>query len=67
VINIFAGLGALEDSRLVHEQLIQSGCRSDVFVGSSLVDMYAKCGHWRVFNNMPSPNVVSWNAMTWGM
>jgi hypothetical protein len=22
---------------------------------------------WRVFNNMPSPNVVSWNAMTWGM
>ncbi len=22
---------------------------------------------WRVFNNMPSPNVVSWNAMIWGM
>ncbi len=46
VINTFAGLGALEDSRFVHEQLIQSGCRSDVFVGSSLVDIYAKCGHW---------------------
>jgi pentatricopeptide repeat protein len=45
VINTCAGLGALED-RLVHEQLIQSGCRSDVFVGSSLVDMYAKYGHW---------------------
>jgi sulfur transfer protein SufE len=43
VINASAGLGALEDSRLVHEQLIQSGCRSNVFVGNSLVDMYAKC------------------------
>ncbi len=32
VINAFAGLGALEDGRLVHEQLIQSGCRCDVFV-----------------------------------
>jgi len=39
-----AGLGSLEDGRLVHEQLIQSGCESDVFLGSSLVNMYAKCG-----------------------
>jgi hypothetical protein len=31
-------------SRLVHQQLIQSGCKSDVFVCNSLVDMYAKCG-----------------------
>jgi hypothetical protein len=52
VINTFAGLGALEDSRLVHEQLIQSGCRSDVFVGSSLVDMYAKCGRWRALESV---------------
>jgi hypothetical protein len=41
----FAGLGAFEDSRLIHEQLIQiSGCKSDVFVGTKLIDMYAKCG-----------------------
>ncbi len=44
VIKACAGLGRLEDGRLVHEQLIQSGCKSDVFVVSSLVDMYAKCG-----------------------
>jgi pentatricopeptide repeat protein len=58
VINACAGLGALEDGRLVHEQVIQSGCESDFFVGNSLVDMYAKCGSlkdaWRVFNKMPS-------------
>jgi pentatricopeptide repeat protein len=58
VMKASAGLGALENARLVHEQLIQSGCKYDVFVGSSLVDMYAKCGsiedNWRVFNKMPS-------------
>jgi pentatricopeptide repeat protein len=70
VINACAGLGALEDGRLVHEQLIQSGCKFDVFVGNSLVDMYAKCGSieeaWRVFNKMPSRDVVTWNAMILG-
>jgi pentatricopeptide repeat protein len=64
-----AGLGALEDGRLVHEQVIQSGCESDVFVGSSLVDMYAMCGSledaWRVFNKMRSRN-VAWTAMILG-
>ncbi|CAM6070113.1 unnamed protein product [Sphagnum tenellum] len=39
VMKACAGLGALENARLVHEQLIQSGCKYDVFVGSSLVDM----------------------------
>jgi len=59
VIKASAGLGRLEDGRLVHKQLIQSGYKSDVFVCNSLVvDMYAKCGSiedaWRVFNKMPS-------------
>jgi pentatricopeptide repeat protein len=38
--------------------------------GSSLVDMYAKCGSledaWRVFNKMPSWDVVTWSAMILG-
>ncbi len=70
VINACAGLGTLEDGRLVHKQLIQTGCESDVFVGSSLVDMYAKRGSiedaWRVFNKMPSQNVVTWTSMILG-
>jgi pentatricopeptide repeat protein len=32
LIKACASLGRLEDGRLVHEQLIQSGCRCDVFV-----------------------------------
>jgi pentatricopeptide repeat protein len=58
VITACARLRALEDGRHVHEQVIQNGCESNVFVGSSLVDMYAKCGSMedaqRVFNKMPS-------------
>jgi hypothetical protein len=59
VINTGAGLGALEDGRLVHAQLIRRGCKSDIFVSNSLVDMYVKCSGsiedaWRVLNKMPS-------------
>jgi pentatricopeptide repeat protein len=42
----------------------------DVFVGSSLVDMYAKCGSrddaWRVFNKMPFRIVVTWSTILGG-
>ncbi len=51
-------------------QIIKNGWDLDVFVGSSLVDMYAKCGSmedaWRVFNKMPSQDVVTWTAMILG-
>jgi len=67
VINACAGLGALKDSRHAHQQIIESGFESNVFVGSSLFDTYSKCGGinnaWRVFNKMPPHNVVTWNAM----
>jgi pentatricopeptide repeat protein len=66
-LNACASIVALEEGRDVHEQVIQSGCESNVFVGTSLVDMYVKCGSMedalRVFNKLPSLNVVSWTAM----
>jgi hypothetical protein len=56
--------------RLIHEQLIQSGCKFDVFVVSGFVYMYAKSGimqdPWRVFNKMPSQDVVTLTAMILG-
>jgi pentatricopeptide repeat protein len=70
MLNACASVGALEEGRHVHEQIIQSGCESNVFVGNSLVDMYAKCGSmeeaWRVFNRIPSRDVVSWSIMIFG-
>ncbi len=70
VLNACAGLRALEEGRRAHELIMQTGCEADVFVGSSLVDMYAKCGHMedalRVFNKMPSRDVVTWSALILG-
>ncbi len=70
VLNACASLRALEAGRKVHEEIIQSGCEADVFVGNSLVYMYSKCGSiedaCKVFNNMPSRDVVTWNAMILG-
>ncbi len=67
VLNACASILTLEEGRCVHQQTVEFVCDSDVFVGNSLVDMYAKCGSiedaWRVFNKMPSRNVVTWNAM----
>jgi pentatricopeptide repeat protein len=70
VLNACANVVALEEGRRTHERIIQSRCESNVFVKSSLVDMYAKCGSMedacRVFNTMPAHDVVSWNAMIGG-
>ncbi|CAK9230585.1 unnamed protein product [Sphagnum troendelagicum] len=70
VLNACASEVALEEGRHAHEQIIQSGFESDVFVGSSLINMYTKCGSMeyalRVFKEMPSHDVVSWNALIFG-
>ncbi|CAM6038165.1 unnamed protein product [Sphagnum compactum] len=70
VLKACATVLALEEGRCVHQEVIQSGLELDVFVGSSLVDMYAKCGSmddaWRVFNKMPFRNVVTWSTILGG-
>jgi pentatricopeptide repeat protein len=70
VLNACASVIVLEEGRFVHQQIIQSVLESDVFVGNSLVDMYAKCGSleaaWIAFNKMASQDMVTWSAMILG-
>ncbi|CAM6061095.1 unnamed protein product [Sphagnum tenellum] len=70
VLNACASVVALEEASCVHYQIIECGCDSDVYVVNSLVDMYAKCESmedaWRVFNKMPSQNIVTWTAVIVG-
>jgi pentatricopeptide repeat protein len=70
VLKACASVAVIEEGRCVHQQIIRSGLESDVFVGSSLVDMYAKCGSiedaGKVFEKMPSQDVVSWTAIILG-
>ncbi|KAD6118762.1 hypothetical protein R6Q59_024945 [Mikania micrantha] len=62
-----ANLTSLSLGKQLHSVMITLGCMSNVFCGSSLLDMYAKCGYIKeaiqVFEEMPSKNIVSWNAM----
>jgi pentatricopeptide repeat protein len=70
VLNACASGIALEEGRCVHHHIVHSGLEMNIFVGNSLVDMYAKCGSiedaCRVFNKMPSRDVVTWTVILGG-
>eukprot|EP01018_Ginkgo_biloba_P003562 Gb_16895 [translate_table: standard] len=67
VLPACANLAALQQGMEIHVEIIKSGLVSDVFVGTALVDMYAKCGNLEnacnVFDKMPERDRVSWNTM----
>lgn len=56
--------------QLIHSSANKSPAMSNVFVGSALIYMYAKCGYvteaFQVFDSMPERNLVSWKAMIVG-
>ncbi|XP_058073629.1 pentatricopeptide repeat-containing protein At3g12770-like isoform X1 [Magnolia sinica] len=62
-----ADLGYLKVGKQVHQFSIKSGLSSDIFIGSALIDLYAKVRSLEsssdVFENMPARDVASWNAM----
>ncbi|XP_057841650.2 pentatricopeptide repeat-containing protein At2g22070 [Cryptomeria japonica] len=65
-----AKMGALEQGMDIHRSIIENGLLSDVVVGNTLVDMYAKCGSIQkaheLFHKIPQRNVISWNTMIAG-
>lgn len=62
-----SGMGALQQGKSLHAHVIKTPFESNVYVGTSLVDMYAKCGSLTdaqaSFNSVPSPNVAAWTAL----
>ncbi|OVA17300.1 Pentatricopeptide repeat [Macleaya cordata] len=67
VVGAFAGLHDVELGCGIHGFVIKNGMGSDVFVGSALIDMYAKFGlpemAGSVFSAMPQRNLVAWNSI----
>lgn len=65
-----SSIGAIGKGWMIHVKLIYCGLESDLIVGSSLVDMYCKCGSledaYRVFKLLPNQNVVCWGAIISG-
>ncbi|XP_042511680.1 pentatricopeptide repeat-containing protein At2g29760, chloroplastic-like [Macadamia integrifolia] len=70
-ITVCAHLGALELGREIHSSLDDQKVRSDVVLGTALVDMYAKCGcldiSSKLFDMISRKNAVSYNVMMSGL
>ncbi|KAJ7566960.1 hypothetical protein O6H91_02G125700 [Diphasiastrum complanatum] len=70
ILNACASIGAIDEGKMIHAQIIGCRLQSDIFVGSALVDMYSKCANLvearQVFDNLPRRDVVAWNAMLAG-
>eukprot|EP00257_Ricinus_communis_P021470 XP_015580972.2 pentatricopeptide repeat-containing protein At5g55740, chloroplastic [Ricinus communis] len=73
VPNALKACGALYWIRFgkgVHGYVVKMGLDGCVFVSSSLIDMYGKCGILmdarKVFDAMRQKNVVTWNSMIMG-
>ncbi|XP_077212131.1 pentatricopeptide repeat (PPR) superfamily protein [Tasmannia lanceolata] len=67
ILRASSSLASLGLGKQLHSYIVRSGYMSNVYAGSALLDMYAKCGcikeAVRTFNEMPDRNLVSWNAM----
>ncbi|KAH7661998.1 Tetratricopeptide-like helical domain-containing protein [Dioscorea alata] len=56
--------------RVMHAYILRNGFDSDVYVATSLIELYSKCGHlsfacW-LFSKMSFRNIVSWNSLIHG-
>lgn len=70
VFSSCASAGVLELGRQVHGYIQKIGHGLDVFLGSSIIDMYVKCGSlndaWLIFEQAKDRNVVLWTSMISG-
>lgn len=67
IVTACSKTAAIERGKQVHAYSIKYGHESDVHIGASLVDMYAKCGSIKhaisAYGRILNPNLVSQNAM----
>ncbi|XWS30381.1 hypothetical protein CRYUN_Cryun24cG0112500 [Craigia yunnanensis] len=70
ILSTLASLEILRAGKNIHAHVKKIGIEGDVFIGSSLVDLYCKCGETKdgrlVFDSIEKKNVVSWNSMIGG-
>ncbi|EPS72070.1 hypothetical protein M569_02684 [Genlisea aurea] len=67
ILPIIAQSADVMKGKEVHGYAIRHGCDKDVFIGSSLIDMYSNCSRLddslSVFKLSPHMDSVSWNSM----
>eukprot|EP01018_Ginkgo_biloba_P007202 Gb_06523 [translate_table: standard] len=67
VLGVSTSPAASEQGKVVHALIIKVGFALDVFVASTLITMYAKCGSineaCNVFDSIWEPDIVLWSTM----
>ncbi|KAH7373322.1 hypothetical protein KP509_17G049800 [Ceratopteris richardii] len=62
-----ANLSALDKGLQIHNFILKVGQENNIYVGSTLVDMYGKCGSaddaYVAFKRMQERDIVTWNSM----
>lgn len=71
VLPAYSHLGALQQGMRMHALSVKTGLSLDVYVGTCLIDLYAKCGKLAdamlFFQNMPRRSTGPWNAIMAGI
>lgn len=67
ILKACGSLASVHHGKSIHDYMIMVGLDSNLVLGSSLLDMYGKCGlpleARAVFNALPSKNAVAWSSM----
>ncbi|TKY56364.1 Pentatricopeptide repeat-containing protein [Spatholobus suberectus] len=70
VLSVCSRMVALEQGEQIHAQAMKTGFLSDVVVGTSLINMYNKCGSIerasKAFLEMSTRTMISWTSMITG-
>lgn len=70
VISACTNLAALDQGKWVHSYIRENGLKVDGILGTTLIDMYMKCGcveiAIEVFHEMEEKRVSAWNAIIFG-
>ncbi|OMO75784.1 hypothetical protein COLO4_25877 [Corchorus olitorius] len=70
VLDTCSNLATIGLGRQIHAQIIKLELQSDVYICSTLVDMYSKCGNMHdsklMFEKATNRDFVTWNAMICG-
>ncbi|XP_068642030.1 pentatricopeptide repeat-containing protein At3g02330, mitochondrial [Aristolochia californica] len=70
ILDTCANLATVGLGKQIHSQILKHQLQTDVYISSTLVDMYSKCGNMQdsllMFEKMKERDFVSWNAIICG-